>query len=128
MNKEKITKIKFNMALDGRRLIFYPQQPIKNMQMQLRRDGIERATERWLWGSVIHLFWGRLSWEGEKTKIDNALAFRLPPFYFKTNNQPIVGRSYEGMMVTMCSWGGAYGGSVISLFGVTNRRTEKSQK
>jgi hypothetical protein len=63
---------------------------------------------------------------GGKTKINNALASGGCHFTIKMNNQPIVSGSNEGKMVRMRGWGGAYGGGVISLFGVVNRRAKKS--
>jgi hypothetical protein len=77
---------------------------------------------------VISLFWGQLSWEWKKTNINNALALDGRRFTIKTINQSIVGGSNERMMVRTRRWGGAYGGGVISLFGVTNRRTKKLPK
>jgi hypothetical protein len=47
LNNKKITKTKYNVALDGHCLIFYMQQPTKNTQAQWRRDGIECATGQW---------------------------------------------------------------------------------
>ncbi len=36
LNNEKLQKIKYNVVLDGHRLIFYMQQPTKNMWDRMR--------------------------------------------------------------------------------------------
>jgi hypothetical protein len=77
---------------------------------------------------VIPSLQGQLSWELTKSKINDTLALGGCRFTIETNNQLIVGGSDDGMMVRTRSWGGAYGGGVFSLFGVTNRRTQKLPK
>jgi hypothetical protein len=71
LNNKKRQKLKYVVAIDGRRLIFFTQQPTKNTWDQQRRCRRRESTRGGMYRRMKPSFWGVLEVvRREKTKIN----------------------------------------------------------